>query len=130
MECMYKLGSRHIDLLYDTPSKYLSWKRVDIYIYISFISWYYLFVFLFHYSFFLMFVHKYEFCNVTLQQISILLEAWRFRKYFTYKSILLKTFEGEMLIRSQTTTFLQIYCELSLCSHVIFKSMKIADDTF
>ena len=57
-------------------------------------------------------------------------EAWPFWQYFTYKSIFLKTFEGEMLIRSQTTTFLQIFCELSLYSKVIIKSMRVADDTF
>ena len=57
-------------------------------------------------------------------------EAWQIWKYFTYKSIFLKTFEGEMLIRSQTTTLLQIFYEILLCSQVIFKSMKVADDTF
>ena len=35
-----------------------------------------------------------------------------------------------MLTRSQTTTLLQIFCELSLHSQVIFKSMKVADVTF
>ena len=34
-----------------------------------------------------------------------------------------------MLIRSQTTTLLQFFCELFLYSQVIFKSMKVADDT-
>ena len=57
-------------------------------------------------------------------------EAWQIRKYFTYKSIFLTTFEGGMLIRSQTTTLLQIFYEILLCSQVIFKSMKVADDTF
>ena len=57
-------------------------------------------------------------------------EAWRFWEYFTQKSIFLKTFGGEMLIRSQTTTLLQIFCELLLYSKVIFESMKVADDTF
>ena len=33
-----------------------------------------------------------------------------------------------MLITSQTTTLLQIFCELLLHSLVIFKSMKVADD--
>ena len=33
-----------------------------------------------------------------------------------------------MLIRRQTTTLLQIFCEISLHSQVIFKSMKVADD--
>ena len=31
---------------------------------------------------------------------------------------------------SQTTTHLQIFCELSLYSQIIFKSMRVADDTF
>ena len=57
-------------------------------------------------------------------------EAWQIWKYFTYKSILLKIFEGGMLIRSQTTTLLQIFYEILLCSQVIFKSMEKADDTF
>ena len=35
-----------------------------------------------------------------------------------------------MLIGSQTTTLLQIFCEPSLYSQVIFKSMRVADDTF
>ena len=35
-----------------------------------------------------------------------------------------------MFKRSQTTTLLQIFCELSLCSQVIFKSMKVADVRF
>ena len=35
-----------------------------------------------------------------------------------------------MFIRSQTTTLLQIFGELSLCSQVIFKSMKVADVRF
>ena len=35
-----------------------------------------------------------------------------------------------MLIISQTTTLLQIFCELSLYSRVIFKSMRVADDPF
>ena len=34
-----------------------------------------------------------------------------------------------MLIRSQPTTLLQIFCELLLYSQVIFKSMGVADDT-
>ena len=35
-----------------------------------------------------------------------------------------------MFIRSPTTTLLQIFCEISLCSQVIFKSMKVADVRF
>ena len=41
----------------------------------------------------------------------------------------MKIFEGEMLIRNQITTLLQIFCDLSLYSQVIFESMRIADDT-
>ena len=33
-----------------------------------------------------------------------------------------------MLIRKETTNLLQIFCEISLHSQVIFKSMKVADD--
>ena len=35
-----------------------------------------------------------------------------------------------MLIRSQATTLLQIFCELLLYSQVIFKIMRVADDAF
>ena len=35
-----------------------------------------------------------------------------------------------MLIRGKVSTLLQIFCELSLYTQVIFKSMRIADDTF
>ena len=41
-----------------------------------------------------------------------------------------KIFEGEMFIRILPTTLLQIFCENLLYFQVIFKSMKIADDTF
>ena len=37
-------------------------------------------------------------------------QAWQFWKYFTQKSIIWKTFEGETSNRSQTTTLLQIFC--------------------
>ena len=47
---------------------------------------------------------------------------------FNVQNIFLKTFEGEMLITSQTTNLLQIFCENSLYSQVIFKSMKVADN--
>ena len=40
-----------------------------------------------------------------------------------------KTFEGEMFIRSQTTTLPQIVFELSFYPKVIFKNMTEADDT-
>ena len=56
-------------------------------------------------------------------------QAIQFWVYFSIKSIFRKIFEGEMLIRSQTTTLLLIFCELLLYSQVIFKSMKVADDT-
>ena len=46
------------------------------------------------------------------------------------KHNLKKTFEGEMLIRSETTTLLQIFCEFSLYSQVVFKSMRVADNSF
>ena len=35
-----------------------------------------------------------------------------------------------MLIRSQGTTILQIFCDLLLYSQVIFRSIRVADDTF
>ena len=41
-----------------------------------------------------------------------------------------KIFEGEMFIRILPTTLFQIFCENLLYFQVIFKSMKIADDTF
>ena len=41
-----------------------------------------------------------------------------------------KIFEGKMFTRSQTTTPLQIFCQLLLYSQVIFKSIRVADDTF
>ena len=41
-----------------------------------------------------------------------------------------KIFEGEMFIRILPTTLLQIFCENLFYFQVIFKSMKIADDTF
>ena len=40
-----------------------------------------------------------------------------------------KHFKG-MLIRSKKSTLLQIFCELSLYIQVIFKSMRVANDTF
>ena len=39
-------------------------------------------------------------------------------------------FEGEVLIRTQSSTLLQIICELMLYLQVIFKSMKEADTIF
>ena len=35
-----------------------------------------------------------------------------------------------MLIRRQTTYLLQIFCEILLYSQVIFKSMRVPDNTF
>ena len=49
--------------------------------------------------------------------------------FFT-KAFLSKIFEGEIIIRILPTTLLQIFCENLLYFQVIFKSMKIADDTF
>ena len=49
---------------------------------------------------------------------------------FLTKAFLSKRFEGEMFIRILPTTLLQIFCENLLYFQVIFKSMKIADDTF
>ena len=54
-------------------------------------------------------------------------EAWLFWEYFPYKSIFLETSEWELSIRRQTINLLQIFCEISLHSQVIFKSMKVAD---
>ena len=73
-------------------------------------------------------MHASHFCPLTHLHSERPKEAGRFWEYFTQKSIFLKTFEGEMLIRSQTTTLLQIFCEMLLYSQVIFKSMKLADD--
>ena len=41
-----------------------------------------------------------------------------------------KIFEGEMLTRSQISTLFQIFCEFSLYPQVIFKSVRVADETF
>ena len=49
---------------------------------------------------------------------------------FLTKVFLSKIFEGEMFIRILPTTLLQIFSENLLYFQVIFKSMKIADDTF
>ena len=57
-------------------------------------------------------------------------QAWRFWKYFTCKGIFWEIFEGYMFIISRTTTLLQIFCELSRYSRVIFKGMREADDPF
>ena len=58
-------------------------------------------------------------------------QAWLFFFYiFLTIAFLSKIFEGEMFIRILPTTLLQIFCENLLYFQVIFKSMKIADDTF
>ena len=57
-------------------------------------------------------------------------QAGQFWKYVTYKNIFLKIIEEEKVIRSQTTTLPQIFCELSFDSQVIFKSMRVADEPF
>ena len=49
---------------------------------------------------------------------------------FLTKAFLSNIFEGEMFIRILLTTLLRIFCENLLYFHVIFKSMKEADDTF
>ena len=41
-----------------------------------------------------------------------------------------KIFEGEMLIRTQPTTLLQIFFESMFDSKVIIKNIKDPDDTF
>ena len=50
--------------------------------------------------------------------------------YILLTSIVLKTFEGKMFIRRQTTTPPQILFEVSLYLKVIFENMREADDTF
>ena len=57
-------------------------------------------------------------------------QAWQIWKYFANNSIFLKTSQGEMFIRSQATTFLQIFFEFLLFSSDIYKSMRVADNTF
>ena len=49
---------------------------------------------------------------------------------FLTKAFLSKNFEGEMFIRILPTTLLQIFCKNLLYFQVIYKSMKIADNTF
>ena len=51
----------------------------------------------------------------------LILEKFYLQKHFE---------DSEMLFRNQATTLLQIFWESLLCSQVIFKSMKVADDTF
>ena len=57
-------------------------------------------------------------------------QAGQFWWYFWNQSIFWKIFAGEIFIKHQTKTLLQIFCELFLHSKVIFKSMRVADDTF
>ena len=81
-------------------------------------------------------VRVWPLCNLCLFNPCTLREAKYtcrpddFGNTFTLKSIFLKTLEGEILIRYQTTTFHQIFSELSIYFPVILKSMKVADDTF
>ena len=49
--------------------------------------------------------------------------------YLSNKGIMRKIFEGEMFIRTLSTTLLQIFCELKLYSKIIFKNMISPDDT-
>ena len=64
---------------------------------------------------------------ITLRAAKRGLTIW---KYLNYKHIFLKTFEGGKIITSQTRTLLQIFCEFLLYLKDIFKSMRVADDTF
>ena len=57
-------------------------------------------------------------------------QAWQFGNIFLIQAFFLQISEGKMLIRIQTTTLLQIFCEFLLYYQVIFKSMRVADDTF
>ena len=53
-----------------------------------------------------------------------------FENILDKKAFFMRTFEEEMLIRSHTTTLIQIFCELLLNYQVIFKGVRVADDTF
>ena len=44
------------------------------------------------------------------------------------QSIFLKEFDREMLLRTERTILLQIFCEFMLYSKVILKSIKVPDD--
>ena len=55
--------------------------------------------------------------------------VWLFRWYISNVSLSKKIFEGEILIRAQPTTLLQIFRELILYSKDIFKSVKVPDDS-
>ena len=48
--------------------------------------------------------------------------AWLFWNYLSDNSNIQKIFEGEMLIKIQRTTLLQIFCEFVINRKVIFKS--------
>ena len=53
-----------------------------------------------------------------------------FIKSFSRKHFFLKIFEGEMLIRTQQTTHIQILCKMILNFQVIVKSIINPDDNF
>ena len=55
--------------------------------------------------------------------------TWHFWWYLSNKSIIQKTFEGEMSIRTLPTPLLQIVNKQTLDSWVIFESTKGPDDS-
>ena len=55
---------------------------------------------------------------------------YNYGNIFLTKAFFWKIIERETLKRDQTTTLLQIFCELLLYSQVILKNMGVADDTF
>ena len=56
--------------------------------------------------------------------------AWQFWWNLAGKRTCRKIFEGEMLIRTLSTTLLQIFCKIILNSEVIVKSIIDPDDNF
>ena len=57
-------------------------------------------------------------------------KAWRFWMYFSNESYFCKIFEGEELIKIQTTVLLKIFCIFMFYSQVINKILSVADDIF
>ena len=55
--------------------------------------------------------------------------AWLFPWYLCKKCIFLKTFEGEMLIKTQLTNRHQIFMKITLYSQDFYKSVQNPDDT-
>ena len=49
--------------------------------------------------------------------------------FFYNKRNFQKTFEGEILINNQVTIFLQIFYECMIILKVIFKNIKVPDDS-